>query len=168
MIILRKIAPASWQSGVVIADTMSGAINGSNQAFSTSYEYRTDHITVYYNGQALHPNYDFIQTAAEEITLIYITPTSGDNLRASYELNASSPNIKGIESVVLGSTSHTVTFADALSDENYNLSVDLVTSDATPSVYSYVTANKTASGFTVFFSGEIDSNNFDLEWEVFV
>lgn len=169
MIILRKITPASWQSGAVIADTMSGAINGSNQAFSTSYEYRTDHITVYYNGQALHPDDDFTQTAADEITFVYVKPISGDNLRATYELDAAvySPNVKGTESIVLGSTSHTVTFTTTQADTSYNLSVDLITSDANPSVYSYVTANKTVSGFTVFFSGEIDSNNFVLEWEVF-
>jgi len=166
MITLRKIVP-SLQS--VIADTISGTIDGSNQVFYTSYGYRTDHITVYYNGQALHPNYDFIQTGSGEITLIYITPTSGDNLRASYELNASSynPNIKGIESVVLESTSHTITFNTTFPDANYNLSVDLVTSDENPSIYSSVVGSKTVNGFTVFFSGVIDTGNYTLEWQVF-
>lgn len=85
MIILRKIALESQQS--VIADTVSGTIDSSNQTFYTSYEYKVDHITVYYNGQALHPNYDFTQTGANEITFIYVQPNSGDNLKATYELN---------------------------------------------------------------------------------
>ena len=170
MIILRRLAPSAQQSGSVIADTMTGTINGSNRIFYTSYNYRSEHITVYYNGQALHPSYDFLQTDDNEITFIYITPTSGDNIRASYELDTSSynPNIKGSESVVLGSTSHVITFLPAQANTSYNLSVDLVTSDISPSVYSYVISNKTTAGFTVVFSGEIDSSNFVLEWEVFI
>jgi len=86
------------------------------------------------------------------------------------KLDASSynPTIKGTDSIVLGATSHTVTFTTNQTNTNYNLSVDLITSDANPSVYSYVTSNKTVSGFTVFFSGEIDSNAFVLEWQVFI
>ena len=86
MIILRKISPVVQQT--IVADTVSGTIDSSNQTFYTSYEYKIDHITVHYNGQALHPDYDFIQTGVNEITFIYVQPESGDNISATYELDA--------------------------------------------------------------------------------
>ena len=67
----------------------------------------------------------------------------------------------------LGATSKSIIFPSPLPDTDYNVNVELVTTDGSPSVYSYVVAQKTVDGFTVFFSGEIDSNNYVLEWEAF-
>jgi len=173
MIILRKIASPSdqeiYRSGTVVADTIAGALNGSNKTFYTTYNYKHDHITVYYNGQALHPDNDFYQTGDNEFQLIYIEPLPDENIRATYELNASSldPSYRSRVSVPLGATSQSITFVSPLPDTTYNISVDLVTSDTSPSVYGWVIAQKTINGFTVFFSGEIDSSNYVLEWEVF-
>jgi hypothetical protein len=173
MIILRKIAPPSnqeiYRSGTVVADTISGTLNGSNQTFYTTFNYRKDHITMYYNGQALHPDYDFEQTGDNEITFNFVSPLPNENLRATYELEAVSydPSQRGRVSIPLGAVSKSIIFPTSLSDTNYNISIDLVSSDADPSVYSWIIAQKSVSGFTVFFSGEIDSNNYVLEWEVF-
>lgn len=173
MIILRKIAPPSTQeiyrSGTVVADTLSGTLDGSNQTFYTTYKYRKDHITVYYNGQALHPDYDFHQTGDNEFQFIYVAPLSDENIRATYELDSSSldPSYRSKVAIPLGAISKSVIFPTPLPDATYNVNVELVTADGSPSVYSYVVAQKTAAGFTVFFSGEIDSNNYILEWEVF-
>ena len=173
MIILRKLAPPSTQeiyrSGTVIADTLSGTLNGSNQTYYTSFKYRRDRITVYYNGQALHPDYDFLQTGDTEFQFIYISPLADENIRATYELDSSSlnPSYRSKIAIPLGAVSKNVPFPAPLPDTTYNVSVDLVTSDANPSIYSWLTAQKTVNGFTVFFSGEIDSNNYVLEWEVF-
>lgn len=173
MIILRKIAPPSTQeiyrSGTVVADTLSGTLDGSNQTFYTTYSYRRDRITVHYNGQALHPDYDFRQTGDNEFQLIYIEPLPDENIRATYELDSSAldPSYRSKMPVPLGAISKSIIFPSPLPDTTYNVSVDLVTSDGNPSVYSWVVAQKTVNGFTVFFSGEIDSNNYVLEWEVF-
>ena len=58
-------------------------------------------------------------------------------------------------------------FPSPMTDVSYNVNVELVTSDGNPSVYSSVVGSKTVNGFTVFFSGEIDTGNYILEWEVF-
>jgi len=173
MIILRKLAPPSTQeiyrSGVVVADTVSGTLNGSNQVFYTTYKYKRDRIDLHLNGQALHAPDDFKQTGDNEITLIYIKPESDENLRATYEIDTASydPSYRGATPVLLNAVSQNVVFPSPLSDVNYNVNTELVTSDGNPSVYSVVVGNKTKNGFTVFFSGEIDSNNYVLEWEVF-
>lgn len=85
MIILRKIA-STQSSSSIVADTLSGTTNGSNQVFSTTYDYQPDRITIYYNGQALHAGDDFLQTGDNQITLKYIAPFPGEPLRATYEL----------------------------------------------------------------------------------
>lgn len=174
MIILRKIATPQTQtvyrSNTVVADTLSGTLDGSNKTFYTTYNYRQDHITVYYNGQALHPDYDFHQTGDNEFQFIYIAPLADENIRATYELDVTpyDPAPTGRTEVPLGVISKSIIFPSPLSNSDYNVNVELTTTDSNPSVYSYVIAQKTVNGFTVFFSGEIDSSNYVLEWEVFI
>ncbi len=82
MIILRKIAlPVAqeiYRNGTIVADTVSGTLDGSNQVFYTSYKYKRDRIDLHFNGQALHAPYDFDQTGDNEVTLIYVTPESNE------------------------------------------------------------------------------------------
>lgn len=173
MIILRKIAlPTAqeiYRNGTIVADTISGTLDGSNQVFYTTYKYKRDRIDLHYNGQALHAPNDFLQTGDNEITLIYVMPESDENLRATYEIDASGydPSYRGATPVLYQAVSQDVVFPSPLSDLSYNINIELVTSDGKPSIYSVVVGNKTVNGFTVFFSGEIDSNNYILEWEVF-
>jgi hypothetical protein len=173
MIILRKIALPSvqeiYRNGTIVADTISGTLNGSNKTFYTTYNYRRDRIDLHLNGQALHAPNDFEQTGDNEITLIYDAPMSDENLRATYEIDTSvyDPSYRGATPVLLNAVSQNVVFPSPLPDLLYNINMELVTSDGMPSVYSSVVGNKTVSGFTVFFSGEIDTGNYILEWEVF-
>jgi hypothetical protein len=174
MIILRKIAlPTAqeiYRNGTIVADTISGTLDGSNKTFYTTYNYRRDRIDLHYNGQALHAPYDFLQTGDNEITLLLDEgPFLDDNLRATYEIDTSvyDPSYRGATPVLLNSVSQNIVFPSPLSDLSYNINIELVTSDGNPSVYSVVVGNKTTSGFTVFFSGEIDTGNYILEWEVF-
>ena len=173
MIILRKIAlPALqeiYRNGTIVADTISGTLDGSNQTFYTTYKYKQGRIDLHFNGQALHEPYDFEQTGDNEITLLYIMPESDEHLRATYEIDTSSydPSYRGATPVLLNAVSQNVVFPSPLTDLTYNINIELVTTDGDPSIYSVVVGNKTLSGFTVFFSGEIDSNNYILEWEIF-
>jgi len=173
MIILRKISPCPpqeiYRNGTIVADTVSGTLNGSNQVFYTTYNYKRDRIDLHFNGQALHAPYDFEQTGDNEVTLIYVKPESDEHLRATYEIDTSGydPSYRGATPVLLNAVSQNVVFPSPLTDLTYNINTELVTSDGNPSVYSAVVGNKTLSGFTVFFSGEIDSSNYILEWEVF-
>lgn len=58
-----------------------------------------------------------------------------------------------------------VTFINAFADANYSLSVMMRnTTDANPSIYPMIVTLTTASGFDVLFSGDVDSNNYYLEY----
>ena len=171
MIVLRKLAqPVEteiFKNGTIVADTLSGTKNNSNQTYYTTYDYKPDRIDLHYNGQALHAPEDFTQgPAGNQINLIYIEPYSNDVLRATYELAASDidSSMRNRTPIPYGVSSHTILFSSPFDDTNYNINSDLITTDGHPSIYSYVIAGKTVNGFTIYFSGEIDSSNYVLEW----
>jgi hypothetical protein len=171
MIILRKpYKPIEDKTNVVVADFLSGNLDGSNQLFKTTYKYKRDRITVHYNGQAMHCPYDFEQTGDDEIKFLFVMPLPDENVRATYELDGSLYGhvgmFSGSEPVAMGSISHTVSFSLPLSNDYFKLNVELVTTDGSPSVFSFVVGNKNMHGFTVFFSGVIDTPNYKLEWVV--
>lgn len=71
----------------------------------------------------------------------------------------------GVKDISDGVSSVSVNFASSFSSANYALTLGLEnTSDSPPSMYSMLITNKTAAGFTVSFSGDIDSVNFKLNW----
>lgn len=85
MIILKRTVPQTVIRSYEIAGTLSGALDGNNQVFTTEYDYASDNISVLYNGQALHSSEDFIESGANEITLVHLRPDSDVILRANYE-----------------------------------------------------------------------------------
>lgn len=71
----------------------------------------------------------------------------------------------GRTALALNDSSKAVTFGTSFGDTNYSLSCILNnTTDGSPSIYPMIVTNRTATGFTVLFSGDIDSNNYYLEW----
>lgn len=71
----------------------------------------------------------------------------------------------GVEDIPNGAEEISVTFASAFNDSNYSLTTDIQnTVDSKPSAYSTVISAKSNSGFTVIFSGDIDSMNYKLNW----
>jgi len=175
MIILRRIAPQTVSSNKCyeIAGTLSGTTSSTNQVFYTEYDYVSGSISILYNGQALHSPEDFTETGPNEITFNYITPYMyGPDeviLRANYERkeceSSSSGSKKGRQSISNGAEQVSVTFSEAFSSTNYVVATNLVNIlDSDPCVFPYITGNKTPSGFTIYFQGEIDSNNYVLEW----
>jgi hypothetical protein len=65
-------------------------------------------------------------------------------------------------------TSATILFFSEEPDEDYSIkSLVLVNEvDDPPSFYSMIVTSKTTLGFTVLFSGPIDSGNYKLEWSI--
>lgn len=81
---------------------------------------------------------------------------------ASYFLGE---NKFGREPIVSGSISTTVVFDSAFTDSSYTLVLDLENQlDAISSEYALTVIDKTTSGFTVNYSGDIDSSNYYLNW----
>jgi len=89
MIILRKLSKSTGVStNIILSGVLIGDTNASNKVFNTEYNYKPGKITVNYNGQELVSQEDFYETAANEITLIYIAPLEIDVLNATYEREA--------------------------------------------------------------------------------
>jgi hypothetical protein len=72
---------------------------------------------------------------------------------------------EGTAPVASGVTSTSVNFDTPFDDANYVLVTDLQnTDDSCPSIYPTIITDKTASGFDVSFAGQIDSDNYYLNW----
>jgi len=71
----------------------------------------------------------------------------------------------GRVALVLNDDSKAITFGTPMTDANYSLSVIMRNiTDASPSIYPMIVTTTTASGFNVLFSGDIDTNNYYLEY----
>jgi hypothetical protein len=172
MIVLRKrrVQPPIIQtySGkcVGISETVSGTIDGNNQIFYTSNDYEPGSINLLYNGQVLHSPGDFIESGDNKVTLIYIYPDNTDVLRVLYEYkDCSLIDAKGRQALTYGTYSQYVAFASPFLNTNYIITTSITNEiDAESSIYPLVVRSKTVNGFTVNFSGRIDSDNYVLEW----
>ena len=72
----------------------------------------------------------------------------------------------GRESLSQGIKSTAVTFDETFDDDSYSLVTSLEnTVDGCPSTYTMVITERSTSGFTVDFGGEIDSSNYFLNWQ---
>jgi len=84
------------------------------------------------------------------------------------QINELRPTIQskyGSADVVLGTSDTSVVFNGPFTDDNYALSVSLVNEiDSPSSEYGITVTSKTNTGFTVHYSGDIDSNNYVLDW----
>jgi hypothetical protein len=71
----------------------------------------------------------------------------------------------GQEVLASGAPSAAVAFSSVQVDDNYTISHSLVnTVDRPPSIYSMVVIQKNVDGFRVLFSGNLDSDNYRLDW----
>ena len=83
MIVLRKIKRSS---NVAIAESLFGNVDGVNRIFTAPHNFKSDKISVFFNGQELVSPHDFEITGSNEITFIYIAPDNKDVLNATYEV----------------------------------------------------------------------------------
>lgn len=169
MIILKKIGRQEIRR-VMLSDPLFGIANGVNQVFSTFYEYTPGRIEIVYNGQILNSPIDFEETGPQEITFKNLKPSDISLFSVSYETHYFTDPIidiqEGVTNIPSDISSIFITFASQLSSSDYVLTVNLENSiDAEPSVYPTLIRNKTIDGFTIDFSGTIDSNNYYLNWK---
>ena len=72
----------------------------------------------------------------------------------------------GVTNIPINASYISITFTNPLLNDNYVLTVSIENKiDIEPSVYPVLIVNKTSSGFTAIFSGEIESSNYYLNWE---
>lgn len=72
----------------------------------------------------------------------------------------------GKSNIAQGVTSTAVTFDQAFDNTDYVLVTELEnTVDPCPSIYPTIVTEKTTTGFTVDFTGEIDTDNYYLNWQ---
>ncbi len=73
----------------------------------------------------------------------------------------------GRDTVASGVDSHTVAFVSNFTDTDYTANVNLANFvDTPPSLYSSIITSTTVSGFSVLFSGDIDSSNYVVNYIV--
>ena len=62
----------------------TGDKDHSNRIFTTSRNYESGSLQVYYNGQRLVKNDDYTETGPQTFNLIYLKPYSDDKLLTDY------------------------------------------------------------------------------------
>lgn len=104
---------------------------------------------------------------SDNYTLVWaVSSGSCSNYYTKEEVQALIGNNKtGVYNLSEGVSSASVSFSTAFDNDDYKLFYSLENAvDSPASEYAITTINKTTSGFTVKFSGEIDSNNYTLDW----
>ena len=66
-------------------ETPVGAINGTNQNFSTANSFRSATLAVYLNGLRQRPGWDYTVTMSNQFQMI-LAPIAGDSLSVDYTL----------------------------------------------------------------------------------
>jgi len=71
----------------------------------------------------------------------------------------------GREAMIDGVRQQAVTFTTAFPSDDYTVITSITNElDSPPSIYSAIVGAKSTTGFVVYFSGKIDSSNYELEW----
>jgi len=74
-------------------------------------------------------------------------------------------NKSGVEDLSIGDTSTVINFVSPFDSSDYALVISLEnTVDALASEYAFTITDKTVNGFTVNYSGKMDSDNYFLNW----
>jgi len=106
---------------------------------------------------------------------LFDTPTTYSGYAGKYvrvkddgqglEFSGVQDEFNGKKSIDLGATSVFVPFSTVVTHTDYTINVTLEnTTDVEPSIFSTLVSRTTTSGFTVLFSGDIDSPNYKLNW----
>ena len=82
-----------------------------------------------------------------------------------YVDNTALTGVGGSVSLLTGDTTAFIIFDSPESGITYRIGTELVNNIDDPvSVYAWTITDKTINGFMVNFSGDMDSDNYDLEW----
>ena len=99
--------------------------------------------------------------SANQVVTVNSTGTGLIFTTASGVLNEQS----GIEPIPNGADEVSVTFPGTFYAADYTLTTDIEnTTDSKPSVFASIISAKSNSGFTVLFSGDMDTSNYKLNW----
>ena len=82
-----------------------------------------------------------------------------------YVDNTALTGVSGSVSLLTGDTTAFIIFDSPESGTTYRIGTELVNNIDNPvSAYAWTITDKTINGFMVNFSGDMDSDNYDLEW----
>lgn len=71
---------------LILNEVVLGVKNNINNVFSTSYNYLSGSLLVYYNGQRLIYNEDYKEQSANTFELVYVKPYNVDSLVVDYQI----------------------------------------------------------------------------------
>lgn len=109
-------------------------------------------------------NLDEFSGETEDVPKIIAPDTSGGNKRWKLQGTITDTQ-KGRISMITGIGNITISFDYPFDDTGFQVVVSLLNDvDTNPSQYGITISAKTVNGFTVDFSGAMDSDNYELHW----
>ena len=119
--------------------------------------------------------YDAIINHHDTFTGLLDTPATYSGSEGKYlrvredgngiEFSEIKDEFNGKQAINMGATSVFVAFSTAVNSADYTVTVSLENQiDSEPSIYSTLVTQVTTSGFTVLFSGDMDTPNYKLNW----
>jgi len=160
-------------SGAVAAGDDHGGLSGLLDDDHPQYHNNTRGDTRYY----IKPTVNALLAAQDEFIELLDTPTTYSGAASKVvTVKADQTGLefvdlglvvqkKGIQDIVNGASSVSVSFGTAFSSASYTVTLGLEnTTDSSPSIFPMIVSTKTVSGFTVLFAGDIDSSNYKLNW----
>lgn len=115
-----------------------------------------------------HPQYILVDgSRGFTATVSGVHPTQDNDLATKWYVDSQVElqHETGRTALAQNDSSKSVTFGTAFPNTNYSVNAVLNnTTDSDPSIYPLIITNRTTTGFTALFSGDIDSNNYYLEW----
>lgn len=113
-----------------------------------------------------HPQYILANGSRSfSATIGGVDPTSSNHLATKNYVDNLITGKEGSQAILNGADNVLITFASAFPNTNYSVVVTLENiADSPVSIYSYAVTAKSINGFTVSFSGDIDSANYKLNW----
>ena len=97
----------------------------------------------------------------------YLTESRGDDRYYTQDIIDSMLGISksGQFSLINGSSNASISFSSQFPNTDYSLSINITNIvDSYTAMYAYNVTSKSVSGFSVSFSGDIDSSNYILDW----
>ena len=97
-------------------------------------------------------------------TVSGVSPINDYDLATKAYVDGEGTTLRGRTAISDGASTVTVNFSN-LGHTNYTVNVTMENlSDSPPSIYAFTISAKTASSFTVIFTGDMDSANYFIDW----
>jgi hypothetical protein len=144
--------------------TLSGVTSGGSNAINVIDQLNAN------NGLIVNGNTTFNAPASSapfNVSNSKMIPNLNTNFLNGYTSDDFLSNNTIVVDIPNGVDEHTFNFYETKENINYSIALEMFNFiDANPSIYSWIVIDKTIYGFTVKFSGIIDSSNYKISYTI--